>query len=103
MPPTGLEWDPDGWAQGGLPYIVWTPLRPSHRQWSRISLLVRPVTSRMTIYLHHQQIQGLTYICNLFDDVSVRKLGPPDPSPGASYTRNDRAEAPAAALGGETE
>jgi len=85
------------------PYIVWTALRPSHRQWSRISLLVRPVTSRMTIYLHHQQIQGLTYICNLFDDVSVRKVGPPDRSLGASYTRNDRAKSPAAAHGGKTE
>ncbi|MCC6485654.1 MAG: carboxypeptidase regulatory-like domain-containing protein [Armatimonadetes bacterium] len=69
--------DPLGGRDHTSPYVIWTPLRPSPMKWSRIALKVRPVKARMTIFLHHQQILGLMFNGNLFDDVQVRKIGPP--------------------------
>jgi hypothetical protein len=66
--------DPTGQEDPGLPYVLWTPYTPSHKEWSRLSLEVRPVRDRMTIYLHHLQVHGLTFNCNLFDEVEVRKI-----------------------------
>ncbi len=76
--------DPTGGRDPRSPYVIWTPARPSHRTWSRMSLRVRPVGPAMTVFLHHLQVHGLTFNCNLFDDVEVRRLGPPDPSLEAS-------------------
>lgn len=70
--------DPMGGRDHASPYVIWTPLRPSHRKWTRVSLRVRPVRPKMTVFLHHQQVLGLVFNCNLFDDVEVRKIGPPD-------------------------
>lgn len=75
--------DPTGGKDPESPYVLWTPLRPSHKEWSRISLLVRPVRPKMTVYLHHLQVHGLTFNVNLFDDVVIRKVGPPESGPEA--------------------
>lgn len=69
--------DPLGGRDHTSRYVIWSPLRPSHKKWSRIVLKVRAVEAKMTVFLHHQQILGLTFNCNLFDDALVRKIGPP--------------------------
>lgn len=69
--------DPMGGSDPKSPYVIWSPLRPSHGKWSRIALRVRPTTNRLTVYLHHLQVQGLVFNCNFFDDCRIEKLGPP--------------------------
>ncbi|BCW97772.1 MAG: hypothetical protein KatS3mg024_0599 [Armatimonadota bacterium] len=72
--------DPAGGRDPQSPYVIWTSARPSHKAWSRLSLRVRPIGPYMTVFLHHLQVHGLTFNCNLFDDVEVRRIGPPDRS-----------------------
>lgn len=72
--------DPRGGEDVNAPYIIWSPLSVSQNQWSKISVRVRPVENHMTVFLHHLQVQGLMYVCNLFDDVEVVKIGEADPS-----------------------
>jgi len=66
--------DPLGGSDPDSPYVIWTPYRPSHRKWTRVSLRVRPVKGRMTIFLNHLQVHGIMFNVNCFDDVQVRKL-----------------------------
>lgn len=49
-------------------------------KWSKIRIRVRPVEKHMTVFLHHLQVQGLMFVCKVFDDVEVVKIGEPDPS-----------------------
>lgn len=70
--------DPMGGREPRSPYIIWTPLRPSHAKWTQLKLRVRPTGNRLTVYLHHLQVQGLVFNCNFFDDCKVEKIGPPE-------------------------
>lgn len=69
--------DPMGGRDPNSPYVIWTPLRPSHGKWTQLKLRIRPTCNRMTVYLHHLQVQGLVFNCNFFDDCKVEKIGPP--------------------------
>jgi hypothetical protein len=69
--------DPMGGSDPHSPYVIWTPYRPSYGKWTQISLRVRPVGNRMTVFLHHLQVQGLTFNCNFFDDAEVKRIGEP--------------------------
>lgn len=71
--------DPLGGTEVESPYVQWTPAVASHLEWTRISLQVRPVLAKMTIFLHHIQIEGITFNANAFDDVEVRKIGEAEP------------------------
>lgn len=70
--------DPMGGRDPKSPYVIWTPLRASHGKWTQIKLRVRPTGNRLTVYLHHLQVQGLVFNCNFFDDCKVEKIGPPE-------------------------
>ena len=69
--------DPTGGSDPTSPYVIWSPVRPSHGKWTQIKLPVRPVGNRLTVYLHHLQVHGITFNCNFFDDCRVEKVGPP--------------------------
>lgn len=69
--------DPMGGKNPNSPYVIWTPYRGSHKRWTRLSLRVRPVHNRITVFLHHLQVQGLVFNCNFFDDVEVKRVGDP--------------------------
>lgn len=66
--------DPMGGKDPNSPYVIWTPFSPSHKEWTQLKLQVRPVKPKMTIFLHHLQVQGITFNCNFFDDVEVKKI-----------------------------
>jgi len=70
--------DPMGGRDPKSPYVVWTPLRASHGKWTQVKLRIRPTGNRLTVYLHHLQVQGLVFNCNFFDDCKVEKIGPPE-------------------------
>ncbi|MGB9619042.1 MAG: hypothetical protein ACPL7K_01365, partial [Armatimonadota bacterium] len=69
--------DPMGGSDPASPYVIWSPLRSSQGRWTQVKLKVRPVGNRLTVYLHHQQVHGITFNCNFFDDCRVEKIGPP--------------------------
>lgn len=63
--------DPTGGDDPNGPYVIWTPYTPCHKEWTKLSLRVAPVTDRMTIFLDAKQVHGLMFNVNCFDDVSV--------------------------------
>ena len=71
--------DPSGGTDPEGPYVLWTPYRPSHREWSRLSLRSVAIDDRMTIFLDQRQVHGLMWNLNLFDDVGFEEIEPLEP------------------------
>lgn len=76
-----LGLDPMGGTDPHGPYVIWTPYRPSHLVWSRVTLKAKANTNRMTLFLDYRQVSGLTYLLNLFDDVTFEEAAEDLPEP----------------------
>lgn len=76
-----LGLDPTGGRDPGSPYVIWTPLRPSHKEWTHLTISALAVSDRMTVFLEAKQIVGRTFVVNLFDDVTFHEI--PFPLPPA--------------------
>jgi len=84
--------DPTGGTDPKGPYVLWTPYRPSHKTWSRISLRAAANGDRMTIFLDHLQVLGLIYNLTIFDDVSIRPVEPLPPEQMVTRASDKSAE-----------
>ena len=66
--------DPRGGDDPASPYVIWTPLRPSEKEWTEVTVRAVAQSPRLTVFLHHLQVHGIRFNCNLFDDVTLRKV-----------------------------